>query len=108
MLMSLQMYAVSLTNGLVWRFNQITNISSVKGWFVLFHRIEKVLTKQRQESGNGESVCVTVACGEDHLHLLSFFPWSCSSPGGWPSSVSVVAHALSSCDTPGQIHSGSC
>lgn len=43
-----------------------------------------------------------------HLHLLSFSPWSCSSLGGWPSSVSVVARALSLYDTPGQIHSGSC
>lgn len=43
-----------------------------------------------------------------HLHLLSFSPWSCSSLGGWPSSVSVAARALLLCDTPGQIHSGSC
>lgn len=108
MLMSLQMYAVSVRNGHVSCFNQIKDITSVEGLLVLFHRIGKVQSKQKRESGNGESVHVTLARGEEHLHLLSFSPWSCSSLCGWPSSVSVVARALLLCDTPGQIHSRSC
>ena len=62
--MSLQMYSVSVGNGHFQRFNQIKVITSVEGLLILSHGIEKVETKQRCGSGNGESVCVTLARGE--------------------------------------------
>ena len=73
-LMSWQMYAVSVRNGHVWHFNQITDITSVEGLLVLFHRVEKVQTKQRRGSGNGESVHVTRCSWWRALTSVIIFP----------------------------------
>lgn len=104
-LISSQMYA---ENDLVWRLNHLKHITTVERKLILLAELRKSKVNKDENVETEKAHVWLIVCDGEHLHLLSFFPWSCSSLGGWPSSVSAVARALSWCDTPGQIHSGSC
>lgn len=102
--------------GTPWKWADVT-ASVGKGhicWFIkiriwaqgLFIGVRRIKVNKKQGEGNINNNIKDTSIHE-HLHLLSFSPWSCSSPCGWPSFVSAAARALLLCGTPGQIRSGS-